>query len=64
MTTIELHASTTGYDEAEAIATVLERAAEAVRTAGGATVNLTDQVTTAGREGNLQQVYWSLHFGA
>jgi len=64
MSNLEMHASTTGYDDAEAIATMLEQAAAAVREAGGDAVDLPSQMTTANRDAQPQQVYWSLHFGA
>lgn len=62
MSNLEIHASTTGYDDAEAIATMLELVATAVREAGGDAVDLTDQTTTV-NGAHPQQVYWSMHFG-
>jgi hypothetical protein len=64
MSNLEIHASTTGYDDAEAIAAMLELAATAVREAGGDTVDLTSQTTTVNHAAHPQQVYWSMHFGA
>ena len=64
MTNLEMHASTTGYDDAEVIATILEQAAAAVREAGGSPVDLPNQTTTANRDAHPQKVYWSMHFGA
>jgi len=63
MSNLEIHASTTGYDDAEAIATILELVATAVREAGGTAADLTDQTTTVNQESHPQQVYWSMHFG-
>ncbi|AGB27079.1 hypothetical protein Mycsm_06978 (plasmid) [Mycobacterium sp. JS623] len=63
MTNLEINASTTGYDDAEAIATMLELAATAVREAGGDPVDITDQTTTVSHDAHPQQVYWSMHFG-
>ncbi|MCV7256922.1 hypothetical protein H7J86_32580 [Mycobacterium hackensackense] len=64
MSNLEIHASTTGYDDAEAIAAMLDLAATAVRQAGGDAVDLTDQTTTVNHGSDPQQVYWSMHFGA
>jgi hypothetical protein len=59
VTYAELNASITGYDDAEALAMVLERAAAAVRTAGGDPVEHIDQVAVVGRGGEIQEVFWS-----
>jgi hypothetical protein len=63
MSNLEIYASTAGYNDAEAIAAMLELAASAVRRAGGDAVDLTDQTTTVNHDAHSQQVYWSMHFG-
>ena len=64
MMNVEFSASTTGYDDAEAVATVLEKAAETVRAGGGDAIELRDQAIVTECDGQIQQVYWSLRVSA